>query len=218
MEDDECIMFDEIPDLFGKMFVENENPIKSGSVLSQKTYSSLYEELCDKCFPERYMQPYDAEKVSIATRLYRKVLESKDDQSIQNELRLKAYKELGVKFEGLTLYNYLIGYLNPRLYLDPFLPDKLEFANKYYPAIEANKDDYIALEKIRVEAGQFIEEIDNEREEERRKEKEDSKNEEELAVGGLEKDRQWLEDIRNLLGEDNWRRYVEEEYGGYIND
>lgn len=62
MEDDEQIMFDEMPDMFGKMFVENQNPSKSESVLSQKTYCSLYEELCDKCFPERYMQPYDAEK------------------------------------------------------------------------------------------------------------------------------------------------------------
>lgn len=76
------------------------------------------------------MQPYDAEKVSIATRLYTEVLQSMDDQNIQNELRLKAYKEPGVNFDGLTLYNYLMGYLNPRLYLNPFLPNKLEFANK----------------------------------------------------------------------------------------
>lgn len=164
------------------------------------------------------MQPYDAEKVSIATRLYTEVLQSMDDQNIQNELRLKAYKEPGVNFDGLTLYNYLMGYLNPRLYLNPFLPNKLEFANKYYLAIEANKEGYITLEKIRIEVRGFIQEIDNEKEAELMKEEETSKNEDQMVVLRFEKDRQWLEDIRNTLGKDNWRRYVEEEYGGYIKD
>ena len=41
-------------------------------------------------------------------------------------------------------------------------------------------------------------------------------NEEQLAMRRFEEDKQWLDDVRNSLGEENWRRYVEEEYGGYI--
>lgn len=216
MEEDENIMFDEMPDMFGRMFIGNTNPSKSESVVSHKTYNSLYEELCDKCFPERFMQPYDAKKVSIATKLYSDVLQSMNDQDKQNELRQRAYKELGVKFDGTQLYNYLIDYLNPRLYLNPFTPDKLEIANRYYPSIEENKADYIALESIRSDVQWFIDAINEEREAERKEQEEALMTEEQLAMRRFEKDKQWLDDVRNSLGEENWRRYVEEEYGGYI--
>lgn len=216
MEEDENIMFDEMPDMFGKMFIGNTNPNKSESIVSHKTYNSLYEELCDKCFPERFMQPYDAPKVSIATKLYSDVLQSMNDQDKQNELRQRAYKELGVKFDGTHLYNYLMDYLNPRVYLNPFMPDKLEIANRYYPSIEENKADYIALESIRSDVQWFIDAINKEREAERKEQEETLKNEEQLAMRRFEEDKQWLDDVRNSLGEENWRRYVEEEYGGYI--
>lgn len=172
MEEDENIMFDEMPDMFGRMFIGNTNPSKSESVVSHKTYNSLYDELCDKCFPERFMQPYDANKVSIATKLYEIILQSKSDQDKQKELRLRAYKELGVKFDGTHLYNYLMDYLNPRVYLKPFTPDKLEIANRYYPSIEENKADYIALESIRSDVQWFIDAINEEREAERKEQEE----------------------------------------------
>ncbi len=216
MEEDENIMFDEMPDMFGRMFIGNTNPSKSESVVSHKTYNSLYEELCDKCFPERFMQPYDAKKVSIATKMYEKILQSKNDQDKQNELRQRAYKELGVKFDGTHLYNYLMDYLNPRVYLKPFTPDKLEIANRYYPSIEENKADYIALESIRSDVQWFIDAINEEREAERKEQEEALMTEEQLAMRRFEEDKQWLDDVRNSLGEENWRRYVEEEYGGYI--
>ncbi len=216
MEEDENIMFDEMPDMFGRMFIGNTNPSKSESVVSHKTYNSLYEELCDKCFPERFMQPYDAQKVSIATKLYSDVLQSMNDQDKQNELRQRAYKELGVKFDGTHLYNYLMDYLNPRVYLNPFTPDKLEIANRYYPSIEENKADYIALESIRSDVQWFIDAINEKREAERKEQEEALMNEEQLAMRRFEEDKQWLDDVRNSLGEENWRRYVEEEYGGYI--
>ncbi len=216
MEENENIMFDEMPDMFGKMFSGGESQSGYTSPTVNKTYDSLYEELCDKCFPGRYMEPYDANLVSVATKLYGEVLRSKENADLQNDLRHRAYDELGVKFDGSCLYKYLMGYLNPRLYLEPFMPDKLEYANKYYPAIEANRDDYIKLEAIQEKVKPFIEKINEEKKAEREKEEKALMNEEQLAMRRFEEDKQWLDDVRNSLGEENWRRYVEEEYGGYI--
>ena len=109
-------------------------------------------------------------------------------------------------------------YLNPRLYLNPFIPDKLETANKYYPEIENNKDDYIYLEDILHKVQWFIDAINEEKEIRRKEEEEFLKSEEQVALRRSEDDKQWLEDVRNSLGEENWRKYVEEEYGGYIKE
>lgn len=230
-EDDEYIKFDEMPDMFGRMFAADKQPDKTVSITPNKTYGSLFEELCDKCYPERYMEPYNAKLVSAATKLYSEVLESEDKPEMQNELRHRAYKELSVKFDGTKLYQYLMDYLNPRLYLKPFCPDKLEIANNYYPEIEANKDDYIQLENIQSDVQWFIDKLNKEREIEFQKEfqKEiesaktqvvhtDSieKQKEEDAWRRYNADQALLEDIRNSLGDYHWKKFIEEEYGGYI--
>ena len=215
-EEDEYIKFDEMPDMFGRMFSADGQPDKTVSIKPNKTYNSLFEELCDKCYPERYMEPYDAKLVSAANKLYSEVIKSENNEELQNELRRRAYEELGVKFDGTKLYQYLMDYLNPRLYLVPFCPDRLEFANNYYPEIEANKDDYIQLENIQADVQGFIDEINEEREIKRKREEEVMLNEKQLALRRFEEDKQWLEEVRNNLGEEYWRKYVEEEYGGYI--
>ena len=211
MQDEEQITFDEMPDIFGKMFADDDTSGNTTPTAPNKTYSSLFEELCDKCYPERFMEPYNAQLVSAATKIYRDVLQSKNDEELQKGLMHRAYKELGVKFDGTKLYQYLMEYLNPRLYLKPFDPDRLEVANKYYESIEANKGDYIALEGIQEDAQWFITQLDEEREAERKNKEEALMSEDQPFV----KDKQWLDDVRDSLGEDNWRNYVEEEYGGY---
>ena len=215
-QDDENIMFDEMPDMFGRMFVGSVASDIPATAEQHKTYASLFDELCDKCYPERFMEPYNAKLVSAATKIYKDILQSKDDEELQKSLMHKAYIELGVKFDGSKIYHYLMEYLNPHLYLEPFAPDKLETANKYYPSIEENKWDYIALENIQAETQWFIDEIKKEREEKRKEEEKAGMNEEQHAIHRFENDKQWLDDVRNSLGEENWRRYVEEEYGGYI--
>ena len=215
MQDEEQIKFDEMPDMFGRMFA-SETDLKEISAITHKTYNSLYEELCDKCYPERFMEPYNAKLVSVATKMYKEILQSEKDEEHQKNLMHRAYKELGIKFDGTRLYQYLMEYFNPRLYLEPFNPDKLEVANEYYPSIEENKGDYIALESIQAKGQWFIDAIIEEQETERKKLEETMMNEEQLAIQQFENDKQWLEDVRNSLGEENWRRYVEEEYGGYI--
>ena len=118
-----------------------------------------------------------------------------------------------------------MGYLNPHLYLEPFDPERLEIANEYYPSIEANRGDYIALENIPTEAQWFIDEIEKEREEKRKKLEEVSitvdtnvveKLKREDAIRRFNMDQSFLEDIRNSLGIYHYKKYIQENYGGYI--
>lgn len=114
MEDEEQIIFDKMPNMFGRMLPKQGTTIDGGHTTPQKTYSSLFEELCDKCNPERFMEPYDATLVEAATKMYSDILHSKDDAEAQKKLMHKAYTELGVKFDGSKLYHYLMEYLDPK--------------------------------------------------------------------------------------------------------
>lgn len=209
MSEDDHIMFEEMPVKFGQMVTEDRKPNKVVQTETHKTYHSLYEELCDKCYPERYMEPYDAKRVSISTRLYSKVLNSENDLKKQNELRHRASEELGISFDGSKLYKYLMNYLDPRLYLNPFLPDKLEFANKYYLVIEAEKDDYIALEKIVIEAQWFIDEL----EAKRKQEEKSLMNEKQIDMSRYEEEKEWLDGVltiwEKITGNDIWKKNME---------
>ena len=68
MQDDN-IQFDEMPD-WGGMFSSQH---RQEPIVEEKEYSSLYEELKDKCSPKKFMNPYDAERVSISNQLYQKI-------------------------------------------------------------------------------------------------------------------------------------------------
>ena len=62
-------------------------------------YESLYAELKIKCNPNKFMVPYDKERVSQANELYRQLMEtSPQNEETLRQLRSKAIKELGVCF------------------------------------------------------------------------------------------------------------------------
>lgn len=81
-----------MPDLFGRMFSGGNTLCNPTPIEPHKTYSSLFEELCDKCYPERFMEPYDAKLVSAATKIYKDILQSKDDEGTQKDLMHRAHK------------------------------------------------------------------------------------------------------------------------------
>ena len=152
MQNEEDIQFDEMqkPDMFGKMFAGN---LKR----QDKTYDSLYDELKDKCDPKQLVKSGKHDLVPIATELFKSIIQNKDNQCALDDLRRQASAALGVKFDGTKLYNYLMEYLDPNLYQEKHLLKKYDFVMKYYPLVEASKDDYVALEKIQTDVKDFIE-------------------------------------------------------------
>ncbi len=116
---------------------------------------SLYEELKYRCSPERYMEPYNPEKIDLAADLYAEVLKCNEygDKKTQEELRKKASTTLGVKFSTRRLYDKLSNKCHPQNFTNSINYDaeKVKLANKYYQKINEYCDDIDALETLEVE-------------------------------------------------------------------
>lgn len=127
---------------------------------SEKEYT-LYDELRDKCNPERFMEPYEKEKVELAIEIFSEL--DKDKQYRYNDehfisLRNRAISELGIHISTQKLYDFLDKYLNPKVYSDihPYDKDRVNKANEFYSRMQEVKDDIIALEQIQKDANSFI--------------------------------------------------------------
>ena len=116
---------------------------------------SLYEELKYRCSPERYMEPYNPEKIDLAADLYAEVLKCDEygDKKTQVELRKKASTTLSVKFSTRRLYEKLREHCDPKNFINQenYDAEKVKLANKYYQKINECCDDIDALETLEME-------------------------------------------------------------------
>ena len=126
----------------------------------EKEYNTLYDELHDKCNPEKFMEPYEKEKVDVANEIYAELV-SRQGCSDENivDLRNKAIRELGIRISTHKLFAYLDKYLNPKVYMgkEPYDKERVSQANGYYSRMQTAKNDIIALEQIQQDAHEFIE-------------------------------------------------------------
>lgn len=151
MKDTEDIFFESMPD-FGKQEIITTQ--------EEKDYSSLYEEIADKCHPNRYIDT-NCDKMSfpIANDIYSALTKRKGASDEQlKDLRDKAIFELGVHFSTKKKYQYLLEFFDPRIYtkIDPYPTDRVAPAKHYYDLLNENRDDIIALEHLEEEASSFI--------------------------------------------------------------
>lgn len=128
-------------------------------------YASLYDELKEKCDPVCFLKPYDKVKVDIANEIYYEIIHNEENEEKLKSLRLRAIKELGVKFATEIIYENLIEVCNPENFTGiKYDKEKLDSANNYYYQIQENADDILALEKIQDEASELIKEMQKRRE------------------------------------------------------
>ena len=112
-------------------------------------YSSLYEELAEKCNPSNLMIPYYANRVNASIAIYSQLEKNRDDIYELIKLRNRAIKELGIKFSSRDLFEKLSRVFNPSNFMDEnYDAVKLCEANKIYSQIQEYKDDIIELERI----------------------------------------------------------------------
>lgn len=109
-------------------------------------YYSVFVELYDKCDPEKYMNPYDYEKVKIANKLHRKVKEHRDNEAELIKIREEAVNQLGITLSTERLFKELSETLNPRNFCDD--SDNLALANEYYHQVLSNADNLKFLEEL----------------------------------------------------------------------
>lgn len=153
-EQEENIQFDNMPN-FGGMFSTKTNEWDE-----EKEYNSLYDELSDKCRPDRFIDDSsDNNKFLLSNQLFAE-LKSKQGCSDGEliELRDRAMALLGIKISTKKLYEWLDRYLNPKVYtaMKPYDAERVAQSGEYYFRMRECKNDIHALEKLRDDAKCFI--------------------------------------------------------------
>ena len=150
---DENIQFDEMPD-WGGMFPPQ---VKQRPIVEEKEYSSLYEELEDKCNPALFAGTDNFEK---ANQLY---VEIKDPNNRNNErtlisIRNRVIIALNVHFSTKKKYDYLKKYFDVNQYtqMEPYDAQRVAKANEYYTRLQQDKDNIMALDQLESDAKEFI--------------------------------------------------------------
>ena len=101
--------------------------------LYSKREKTLFEILKEQCNPKRYLDPYDKEKVDVATDLYRRVISC--DKNNNNELiaiRNEAVSKLNINWVDSKRIKRLKRLVNPKKYTSDKMLDKLPIANELY--------------------------------------------------------------------------------------
>ena len=102
-EQEENIQFDNMPN-FGGMFTA-----KADNWGDDKVYDSLYDELCDKCRPDRFIREMtDNKKFMLANQLYSELknMQNHGDNELI-ELRDRAISVLGLHISTKKIYGEL---------------------------------------------------------------------------------------------------------------
>lgn len=178
-EQEENIQFDNMPNFRGMLTDKQTNDWDD-----EKVYDSLYDELLDKCRPDKFIgDTSDNKKFLLANQLYAE-LRSKQGCSDNEliELRDRAMESLGIHISTKKLYGSLEQYFNPQVYttMESYDAERVALAGEYYLRLRECRDDIHALENLRDEAAAFIAQRvaeEGAEREKRKKEKEEEDNE-----------------------------------------
>ena len=138
---------------------------KDKAPFEERKYFSLYDELEEKCHPDRYLNPFNQERFDLANELYAELQRrSKHDDNSLIDIREKAIEGLGIHISTRRLYEYLLEYCDPKIYtsMQPYDKDRVQEAGRLFAKIQAAKDDIHELEEVWREAETFISSRDNE--------------------------------------------------------
>lgn len=117
-------------------------------------YTTLFEELKEKCNPANFMSPYNAEKVEISNSIFSRL--DSNSKNIQELIQLRnlAINKLGLSFSAKEIFEKLAEAYNPQKFVgESYDADKLHVANKIYSRIQSSQNNIIELEKIAQECG-----------------------------------------------------------------
>ena len=156
MKENEKVQFESMPDFF-------LNEKQKETPTEEKEYSSLYEELHEKCNPDRFMQPFIKERFDLATEIYAELRKRCSSKYVSDEdlkdLRNRAESDLGIHISTSKLFRHLSEYCSPDIYtkMKPFPTERVKESSRLYAKILDAKDNIHALEEIEREAESFIE-------------------------------------------------------------
>ena len=156
--EDDNIQFEQMPDLdWGK--VQKPKPIKE----IEKEYDSLYDELLDKCNPSRFkIESVGLDRFNIANEIYTQLKSggSNIPEAVLIALRNQAMRELQIHISTKKKFSYLKSFFDPEIYINrtPYDGQRVSEAGTWYDLLLKKADDIQALEKLELDADEFIQE------------------------------------------------------------
>ena len=162
---EENIQFDTMPNFRGMFSAQ----VNTESSFDEKEYNTLYEELVEKCHPNKFIDGdnFDENLFGKANKLYAEILKCKDlpEENII-PLRNRAIELLGVCISTKKKYEYLDSFLNPKVYTDvvaeEYDAERVSEAAKWYTILQKNRNDIRLLEDLEIAAQAFIDRRKNE--------------------------------------------------------
>ena len=122
------------------------------TAFAKADYTTYYRlqvpELRALCNPQRFMKPYDHEKVSVSNELYVRLQSKTLSTDDILEIRKIAETVLDVRLSSTKLFEYLKEVCNPRLFMEPYDSVKIGRANDLYGDIMKNAQNLGELERI----------------------------------------------------------------------
>lgn len=110
---------------------------------------NLYEVLCRVCHPSRFAftKNYNKDKVDLANDIFKRIQNiSPDNLELLRIIEVEAKEKLGIKIIDNELLDVLKKKVNPKQFVHPYNPEKLELANDLYNRLL--KDDLTYSEYI----------------------------------------------------------------------
>lgn len=127
------------------------------NIIDKRNNESLYDKLKRKCNPANFIKNYDKEKVDRANVLYKELLTiPKTDNSKLLELAGRISNELDICLIEPSVLEDLKKKVNPKNFMKPYNPEKLEIANKLYAQLLKNGLSYQEFSEIEVESKKLI--------------------------------------------------------------
>lgn len=183
MPADDNIIFEAMPD-FMNLVLETDSQDKQECEME---YDSLFCEIEEKCNPSQFVEPmFNKEKFEIANRIYGELMSRRGlpDNELR-DLRNMAIEEFGIRFSTKKEYEYLMKYLNPKVYINmqPYDAKRVQTAGHFHERLCKWRNDILALEQLHSDALSFIRlRLDEEEESERRENERREKEKERIAA------------------------------------
>lgn len=106
---------------------------RKGLAPVRRQEESLFDQLTQVCSPQNFMDPYDKDRVEKSNSIYQRLIRiSPDDTESLKEIRREAIRELGVSFISPERIEALKERCNPSNFMNPYQPDRVSLANRYY--------------------------------------------------------------------------------------
>ncbi|EKY11441.1 hypothetical protein [Capnocytophaga sp. oral taxon 324] len=109
----------------------------------------LRSKLLKLCNPSQFMKPYNKEKVEKANSIYKELIDTNENDSDKlKNIRNRALQELEINLLDRNKVEMLKEKANPKNFMKPYQPNKIEKANELYDKLSLGDLDIDVIEEI----------------------------------------------------------------------